>query len=119
MSEVDPVVVALQARLEAIEQEIDRLTRLAAAEDDYVRRQQYWDLARDVQAEARKLRGEFSGFLSRSAKHRRRSLFYRLRNTLKLHRCSAGEFSVTITRPSAARRDSQSSSPQREELRAL
>lgn len=60
MSEGDAIAAALEARLEVIEREIDRLTRLAASEKDAARQQQYWELARDTQAEARKLRDELS-----------------------------------------------------------
>jgi hypothetical protein len=44
------------ARLRTLEEEIRHLTDLAAKEDDEMRRSQYWDMARDVQAEARKAR---------------------------------------------------------------
>ena len=71
MSEGDPIAAALQARLETIEHEIDRLTRLAAAEEDADRTQKYWELARDVQSEARKLRNEFAKIVFQAGPARR------------------------------------------------
>jgi ferritin len=56
MSEDEAVAGAIEERLKAIEEELRRLTELASEEKDAERRQQYWDLARDVQAEARKVR---------------------------------------------------------------
>ena len=84
MAEEDPVVTALEARLEALQQEVDRLTRLAPDEHDDCLRQQYWDLARDTQAEVRKLRSEFSGRLTSSGKEKARSLFARLFSAFKM-----------------------------------
>jgi len=84
MSIEDPVATALRARLEVIQQELDRLVRLAAAEKDDTRRQQYWDLARDVQDEGRRLREEFSRLPPPCDTRRRESLFARLRNSFRL-----------------------------------
>jgi hypothetical protein len=70
-SEDNPIEAALQARLEAIGEEIDRLTRLAASAKDSAAQRQYWELAGDAQAEARKLREEFSR-IAPSAKKRSR-----------------------------------------------
>ncbi len=44
------------ARLQTLEEEIRRLTDLAAQEENEKRRSQYWDLARDLQAETRAVR---------------------------------------------------------------
>jgi capsule polysaccharide export protein KpsE/RkpR len=52
----NPVVQALQARLESIDSEILRLAKLASETDDARRQQQYWDLAKDLQKEARSIR---------------------------------------------------------------
>jgi uncharacterized phage protein gp47/JayE len=47
---------SILTRLRTLEAEVRRLTDLAAKDEDEKRRCQYWDLARDVQAEARKVR---------------------------------------------------------------
>ncbi len=59
MSENEAVAAALRARLEALEEEIDRLMRLASSAKNAETQQRYWNLARDVQSEARKLRNDF------------------------------------------------------------
>jgi len=76
----NPVEEALQGRLEAIGEEIDRLTRLAASAKDSAMQRQYWELARDAQAEARRLREEFSRIAPHIAK---RSRFHVLTKWLK------------------------------------
>ncbi len=47
---------ALQARLKVIEDEILRVTNLAAEESETVAQDNYWRLAQDLQREARELR---------------------------------------------------------------
>jgi hypothetical protein len=64
----DHVLAALQARLEVLEKEIDRLSRLASEADDVTRQQQYWDLAQDLQRDARKIRDELRRARARSLK---------------------------------------------------
>jgi hypothetical protein len=59
MIENEAVSAALEARLEALEEEIDRLSRLASSAKEVEAQQQYWNLARDAQIEARNLRKEF------------------------------------------------------------
>ena len=98
MSKEDPVVMALQARLVAIEQEIDRLTRFATAENDHARQKQYWGLAGDLQAEARRLRCEFSDLLSRAGKRQCHSPFARWLGALRSHWRSTDERSVAFAR---------------------
>jgi len=49
---------ALQARLLAFEEEIVRLTELASGTKDPDQQQQYWDLAQELQREARDIRAE-------------------------------------------------------------
>lgn len=52
------VVEALQARLKVLEDEILRLTKLAAQSQNQAEQDKYWRLAQDVQREARALRAE-------------------------------------------------------------
>ncbi|HTW57011.1 MAG TPA: hypothetical protein VMD99_02650 [Terriglobales bacterium] len=52
----DAVVAALLARLASLEKEIARLTCLASKEQDAIRQEGYWSLARDLQREAREIR---------------------------------------------------------------
>jgi hypothetical protein len=52
------LIEALQARLEALEEEILRLTRLASEANDQTQQENYWRLAQDLQLEARELRLE-------------------------------------------------------------
>jgi hypothetical protein len=52
------IVDALQERLENVEDEIVRLTKLAAQQHDAVQQDNYSRLAEDVQREARELRRE-------------------------------------------------------------
>lgn len=52
----NPMIAALAARLESIESEIDRLTRLASQEQNVSRQEQYLALARDLNREAREIR---------------------------------------------------------------
>ena len=47
---------ALEARLKALEEEILRLSKLAAESSDQLQQDQYWNLARDLQRETRALR---------------------------------------------------------------
>jgi len=51
-----PIVAELRARLETIEQEADRVTRLALKEDEVAKQEAYLALARDMQREAREIR---------------------------------------------------------------
>ncbi|HXO34311.1 MAG TPA: hypothetical protein VN901_18340 [Candidatus Acidoferrales bacterium] len=51
-------VEALQARLKVLDDEILRLTMLASEAPDKRQQEHYWDLARDLQREARELRSE-------------------------------------------------------------
>jgi hypothetical protein len=44
------------SRLKVLEEEILRLSKLAAESSDQLRQDQYWNLARDLQREARALR---------------------------------------------------------------
>jgi ferritin len=53
LSEIESV---LEEHLATIEKEIARLADLASAEQDFERQQQLWDLARDLQREAREIR---------------------------------------------------------------
>jgi hypothetical protein len=51
-----PVVEALQARLRVLEEEILRLTKLAAESSEQSIQDNYWRLAQDLQRDARELR---------------------------------------------------------------
>jgi len=51
-------VSALQARIESIESEILRLVNLASRADDTQVQERYWNLAKDLQTEARLIRAE-------------------------------------------------------------
>jgi hypothetical protein len=51
-----PILAALRARLEAIEREVDRITRFALSEDDVARQDACLALARDLQRDAREIR---------------------------------------------------------------
>ncbi|MGA3372097.1 MAG: hypothetical protein ABSC48_10085 [Terracidiphilus sp.] len=82
MSEENPIEAAIQSRLEGIEQEIDRLTRLAAGEKETAQQRQNWELARDMQTEARKLREELSKLSIQSGAPKRWPFLGRLRKTL-------------------------------------
>ena len=55
-SHSDETANSILARLQTLEEEIRRLTDLAATEEDAERRQQFWELARDLQGEARQVR---------------------------------------------------------------
>jgi len=50
------VVEALQNRLKVLEEEILRLTTLAAGQTERQQQDHYWNLARDLQREARVIR---------------------------------------------------------------
>jgi hypothetical protein len=52
----DPIIAALQSRLESLDQEIDRLTCLASEERDLAKQEACLGLARDLQREARAIR---------------------------------------------------------------
>jgi hypothetical protein len=54
----EPMTSALQARLESIEREIDRVTRLALKEDDASKQEALLSLARDLQRDARAIRDQ-------------------------------------------------------------
>jgi hypothetical protein len=54
------VVEALQDRLKILEEEILRLAKLASQSPDKIQQDSYWQLARDLQREARNLRFEIS-----------------------------------------------------------
>jgi len=56
----DSVLAALQARLQIIEAELVRMTDLACKAQDRDRQEQYWQLAQDLQREARKIRAEIN-----------------------------------------------------------
>jgi hypothetical protein len=58
------IAEALQSRLKVLEDEISRLTKLAAQSSDQVDQDKYWRLAKDLQREARALRGEIAKALS-------------------------------------------------------
>jgi hypothetical protein len=58
-NQTESVAEALQARVQELEEEIDRLTRLAASAKEFEVRKRYWELAGDMQREARKLHNEF------------------------------------------------------------
>jgi cell division septum initiation protein DivIVA len=55
---IGPIVRALEDRLRELEKEIDRLTRQAASASDQKQQDQYWELARELQREARSIRKE-------------------------------------------------------------
>lgn len=55
-STAKPVIAALAARVESLAQEIDRLTRLAAQEQDVSRQEALLALAQDLQREAHGIR---------------------------------------------------------------
>jgi type VI protein secretion system component VasK len=55
-SHSDETANSILARLQTLEEEIRRLTDLAAQEEDEKHRSRYWDLACDVRAEARRVR---------------------------------------------------------------
>jgi len=57
------VLGALQARLQVLENEILRLTKLAAQEPGQTQQDNYWRLAQDLQREARALRAEIARIL--------------------------------------------------------
>ena len=52
------IAEALQSRLKVLEDEILRLTKLAAQSSGQVDQDKYWRLAQDLQREARELRSE-------------------------------------------------------------
>ena len=52
----EPITAAIEARLESIENEIDRVTRLASQELDLTRQEAFLALARDLQRNAREIR---------------------------------------------------------------
>jgi hypothetical protein len=52
----EPMLAALQARLEALEREIDRVTSLALKRDDLSKQEALLSLARDLQRDARAIR---------------------------------------------------------------
>jgi hypothetical protein len=52
----EPIIAALQSRLESLDQEIDRLTCLASEERDLAKQEACLGLARDLQREARAIR---------------------------------------------------------------
>lgn len=52
------IAEALQSRLKVLEDEILRLTKLAAQSTDQVDQDNYWRLTQDLQREARELRSE-------------------------------------------------------------
>ncbi len=54
------VVGALQDRLKILEDEILRLAKLASQSSDQIQQDNYWQLAQDLQREARELRSEIS-----------------------------------------------------------
>jgi hypothetical protein len=87
----NPLEAALQARLEAIAEEIDRLTRLAASVKDSASQRQYWEMAREAQAEARKLREEFSRIAPKAAI---RPLWTPITEWLKAHTRHRDELSL-------------------------
>lgn len=68
-------VEALEACLQALDEETDRLICLASSARDPDFQRQYWKLAADVQAEARKLRAEFRELASPARRSHFRSLF--------------------------------------------
>jgi hypothetical protein len=51
---------ALEARLQVLEQEILRLTQLAAQEKETEQQDKFWQLAQDLQREARQIRSEIA-----------------------------------------------------------
>jgi hypothetical protein len=51
---------ALEARLQILEQEILRLTRVAAQEKETEQQDRFWELARDLQREAHEIRSEIA-----------------------------------------------------------
>ncbi|MGA7401170.1 MAG: hypothetical protein WCC99_12545 [Candidatus Sulfotelmatobacter sp.] len=65
------VVEALQDRLKVLEDEILRLTKLASQSSDKIQQDAYWQLAQDLQREARKLRSEISRLSETAAADRR------------------------------------------------
>ncbi len=65
------VVEALQDRLKVLEEEILRLTELASRSFDKIQQDTYWQLAQDLQREARKLRCEISRLSETTAADRR------------------------------------------------
>jgi hypothetical protein len=73
--EANPIEQAIQARLDTIEQEIDCLSRMAASAKDIALQRQYWELAGDMQAEARKLRDELNRISSQAATGERGPIF--------------------------------------------
>ena len=82
MSEEEQLAEAIRERLTTIECEIDRLTRLAAATEDAARQREYWDFARDLQADACKLRNELSKLFLRAPTPFRRPFLSRLLKAL-------------------------------------
>ena len=54
----EAIVAALEARLAALEEQIDRLIRTAPTIPDDKQQQDCWDRARDLQREARSIRKE-------------------------------------------------------------
>jgi hypothetical protein len=84
--QADPVAEAFEERLEAITRQIDRLTRLAAETEDATERQEYWNLARDAQAEARKLRREFSTYAPNDPRPRPRLIAGWIKKLISLWR---------------------------------
>lgn len=54
----EAILAALEARLAALEEQIDRLIRTAPTISDDKQQQDCWDHARDLQREARSIREE-------------------------------------------------------------
>jgi hypothetical protein len=61
------VIEALEERLKVLEDEILRVTKLAAEAAEQIQQDSYWGLAQDLQREARELRREIEG-ISQSAR---------------------------------------------------
>jgi len=57
------VVEALQDRRNVLEDEILRITKLASQSSEQIQRDNYWQLAQDLQRAARELRAELSRML--------------------------------------------------------
>jgi hypothetical protein len=51
---------ALNSRLQVLEDEILRLTRLASQTSEKTQQENYWNLVKDLQGEARSLRAEIT-----------------------------------------------------------
>ena len=61
------VIAALQARLEAIERELLRVANLACRTEGRDQQDKYWELAKQLQRDAREIRAEITARLTKQS----------------------------------------------------